>query len=167
MATAEKPLRMKMKADARLLNSAIVLIGVSMFGCAGNPPSTIGLEEGRLAPCPGTPNCVVSQGGDKQHHIDPISYDGEKTAAVEVIKQVVQGMAGSRIATDSGDYLHVEFKSKMMGFVDDVEFYFPETGVIHMRSASRVGYSDFGVNRKRIETIRQLFQTRLSKDGRK
>jgi hypothetical protein len=63
------------------------------------------------------------------------------------------------------DYLHVEFKSKLMGFVDDVEFYFPDSAVIHMRSASRVGYSDFGVNRRRLEKIRKRFQNRLSKDN--
>jgi uncharacterized protein (DUF1499 family) len=125
----------------------------------------IGLNEGRLAPCPDRPNCVVSQGGDKRHHIDPIAYDGEKPAAVETIQQVVQEMAGTRIVTQTDDYLHVEFKSKMMGFVDDVEFFFPDSAVIHMRSASRVGYSDFGANRKRLEKIRQRFQMRRPKDG--
>ena len=126
----------------------------------------IGLKDGRLAPCPNRPNCVVSQGGDKRHHIDPIAYEGEKSAAMELIQQVVQGLAGIRIAAQTEDYLHVEFRSKMMGFVDDVEFFFPDTGIIHMRSASRVGYSDFGVNRKRLEKTRQLFQKRQSKDGK-
>ena len=66
-------------------------------------------------------------------------------------------MPGSRVITDKQDYLYVEFKSRIMGFVDDVEFYFPEESIIHVRSASRMGYSDLGVNRKRIETIRQHF----------
>ena len=137
-----------------------------MAGCAGQPPADIGLNDGRLSPCPGRPNCVISQGGDKQHHIDPIAYEGERTAAVAMIKLVVQEMAGTRIVSESDQYLHVEFRSKIMGFVDDVEFFFPDDAVIHVRSASRVGYSDFGVNRKRLEKIRGLFQTRLSKDGR-
>ncbi len=119
----------------------------------------IGLNEGRLSPCPSTHNCVVSQGGDERHHIDPIAYDGPKNGAVETIKQVVQGMAGTRIVNQTDHYLHVEFRSKMMGFVDDVEFFFPNTAIIHMRSASRVGYSDFGANRKRLEKIRQLFKS--------
>jgi len=126
----------------------------------------IGLIDGRLAPCGGKPNCVVSQGGDERHHIDPIAYEGKKTAAVETIQQVVQGMAGTHIVTQTDHYLHVEFRSKMMGFVDDVEFHFPDTGIIHMRSASRVGYTDFGANRKRLEKIRQLFKNRQSKDGK-
>ena len=125
----------------------------------------IGLKDGRLAPCPGRPNCVISQGGDERHHIDPIAYEGEKPAAVEMIQKVVQGLPGSRIAVQTDDYLHVEFRSKMMGFVDDVEFFFPDTAVIHMRSASRMGYSDLGANRKRLEEIRQQFQMRRSKDG--
>ena len=83
-----------------------------------------------------------------------------------LIQQVVQGLAGTRIVTQTDHYLHVEFRSKIMGFVDDVEFFFPDTTIIHMRSASRVGYSDFGVNRKRLEKIRQLFQKRQSKDGK-
>jgi len=155
-----------MKPDAKPLKVSILLTGAILFGCAGQPPGDIGLNDRRLAPCSGKPNCVVSQGGDKQHHIDPISYEGSKNVALETIKQVVQGMAGSHIVTQADHYLHVEFRSKIMRFVDDVEFFFPDAAVIHMRSASRVGYSDFGVNRKRLEKIRELFQKRQSKDGK-
>jgi uncharacterized protein (DUF1499 family) len=101
------------------------------------------------------------------HHIDPFECDGDEAAALETVRQVIQGMDGQRIVTQTDQYLHVEFRSKIMGFVDDVEFYLPGTGVIHVRSASRVGYSDFGVNRKRLEKIRKMFQTQRSKDGRK
>jgi len=152
--------------DARSLNVSILMTGVVLLGCAGQPPADIGFNDGRLASCPGTPNCVISQGGDKKHHIDPIAYEGSKNDAVAMIRQVVQGMAGTRIVTQTDDYLHVEFKSKIMGFVDDVEFLFPDTAIIHMRSASRVGYSDFGVNRKRLEKVRAMFQKRRSKEGR-
>ena len=127
----------------------------------------IGLKDGRLAPCPNSPNCVVSQGGDNRHHIDPIAYEGEKPAAVELMQQVVQELPGTRIAVQTDDYLHVEFRSKIMGFVDDAEFFFPDAAVIHMRSASRLGYFDFGANRKRLETIRHRFQKRQSKGGRR
>jgi uncharacterized protein (DUF1499 family) len=153
-----------MKTDARSLNVSILLTGVIMLGCAGQSPMDIGVKDGRLAPCPARPNCVVSQGGDKRHQIDPIVYKGERSAAVKLIQQVVQGTAGTRIVAQTDDYLHAEFSSKMMGFVDDVEFFFPDDAVIHMRSASRVGYFDFGVNRRRLETIRQRFQRQRSKD---
>lgn len=156
-----------MKSDAKgLIASLSLLTGVIMFACAGKPPTNIGIRDGRLAPCSGTPNCVVSQGGDPQHHIDPIAYSIEKTDAIEIIKQIVQEMAGTRIVTEEANYVHVEYKSKIMGFVDDVEFYFPEASFIQVRSASRVGHSDLGVNRKRIEEIRQLFHTRLTEGGR-
>ena len=128
-----------------------------MFSCAGKPPANIGVTNGRLAPCPDSPNCVSSQSDDKKHTIAPLVYNGGKTAAKETLTQVVTSMAGSRVITDEEDYLYVEFKSRVMGFVDDVEFYFPDESIIHVRSASRMGYSDLGVNRKRIETIQQRF----------
>jgi uncharacterized protein (DUF1499 family) len=160
MVTVAIQMAKKMKADARSVNASILLTSAILLGCAGQPPGNIGLDDGRLSPCPGKPNCVISQGGDNQHHIDPIAYEGNKSDAVETLKQVVQGMAGTRIVTQTDDYLHVEFRSRIMGFVDDVEFFFPDSAVIHMRSASRVGYFDFGANRKRLEQIRQLFQKR-------
>ncbi len=128
-----------------------------MLSCAGNPPTTIGVTNGHLAPCPDSPNCVSSQSDDKPHTIAPLVYNGEMAAAKKTLTQVVTSMPGSRVITDKQDYLYVEFKSRIMGFVDDVEFYFPEESIIHVRSASRMGYSDLGVNRKRIETIRQHF----------
>jgi uncharacterized protein (DUF1499 family) len=127
----------------------------------------IGLKDGRLAPCPNRPNCVVSQSGDKRHRIEPIAYEGAKPAAMALIQQVVQELAGTHIVTQTDKYLHVEFKSRIMGFVDDVEFFFPDSAVIHMRSASRVGYFDFGTNRKRLEIIRDRFQMKWSEDSRK
>ncbi|MGA6926388.1 MAG: DUF1499 domain-containing protein [Desulfosarcina sp.] len=144
---------------------ALILTGsMAIFGCAGRPPAHIGVNDGHLAACPGSPNCVVSRTGSDRHFIDPFDYSGQRTEAMAVIRQVIQGMDGTRIATETDHYLHVTFESKWMGFVDDVEFYFPDRPVIHVRSASRVGYYDFGVNRRRMETIRTLFQARKSAD---
>lgn len=137
-----------------------------MFSCAGNPPTTIGVTNGHLAPCPDSPNCVSSQSNDQEHAIAPLVYNGEKAAAQETLKGVVKSMAGARVITDAKDYLYAEFKSRIMGFVDDVEFYFPAEPIIHVRSASRLGHSDLGVNRKRIETIRKMFTAQMSETGR-
>lgn len=142
------------------MTALALLTGTLIIGCAGMPPTGIGVRDGRLASCPNKPNCVVSQGGDRPHHIEPIAYTGDKSMARNTLKQVIQGMPRTRIVTEEADYFHVEFKSRILGFVDDVEFYFPDTPIIHVRSASRMGYSDLGVNRKRIEKIRQLFQAR-------
>lgn len=136
----------------------ITFTGVLMFGCSGKNPGTLGISNGKLTPCPSKPNCVSSQEtDDKTHGIDPIRYHTPATAAYNKIKGIINAMDRTTIIEEKPDYLRVEFKSKIMGFVDDVEFYFPGNGQIEMRSASRIGYSDLGVNRKRLEHIRSLF----------
>ncbi len=126
-------------------------------GCAGNPPHNIGVQSGRLAPCPKKPNCVISDQTDADHFIEPIGYSGNRKAAMQRLKSIVTAFDRTRIVTESDRYLHVEFKSFLFRFIDDVEFYFPDEKIIHVRSASRMGYSDLGVNRKRIEAIRARF----------
>lgn len=120
---------------------------------AGKRPANLGAKEGKLAPCPSSPNCVCSQASqvDGQHYIDPLPL-----VAIADIAGVVTEMERTTIVTESDTYLYAEFKSKLMGFVDDVEFFRDEAaGVVHVRSASRLGQSDLGVNRQRVETIRQ------------
>lgn len=127
---------------------------------SGSRPDNIGLKEGQLAACPKSPNCVVSQGtADAEHAIAPLNYSGTSTDAMNVLRQVVEAMDGSEIVEQTDNYLYAEFTSQLMGFVDDVEFYLPpdEAGTIHVRSASRLGQSDLGVNRKRVEAIRAAF----------
>ncbi|HEY9735635.1 MAG TPA: DUF1499 domain-containing protein [Trichocoleus sp.] len=126
---------------------------------AGSRPNTIGIKDGKLAPCPGSPNCVVSQGAqDKEHAIAPIAYSGSQTDALNRLKAVIAAQPRTAVIEERDDYLYAEFSSRLMGFVDDVEFFFdPGAPVIQVRSASRLGESDLGVNRKRIETIRAAF----------
>lgn len=142
------------------MNRIVLLLvgGILIAGCAGSGSVPLGIKNGRLADCPGKPNCVVSQGGDEDHHVDPIRYSGDREAAFLRLKQVVQQEPRTRIVSETRYYLHVEFTSALMRFVDDVEFFFPaDESVIHVRSASRVGYSDLGVNRRRVERIRAAF----------
>jgi len=138
----------------------MVLVGVFMTGCAGSPPFHLGLKNGRFAPCPDRDNCVSSQSRDEKHRVAPLAYNESRESALKHLKEVVQSMKRTRIVDESNDYLRVEFTSAVMGFVDDVEFYFPHEPIIHIKSASRIGYSDFGVNRKRVEKIRELFLKR-------
>jgi uncharacterized protein (DUF1499 family) len=135
----------------------ILACGVLCFGCAGTPPGNPGIKDGRLQPCPDTPNCVVSQNADPSHHIEPIRYDMTREAAFERLKSIVQSTKRARIVDENDHYLRAEYTSLVFRFVDDVEFYLPDEPVIHVRSASRLGYSDLGVNRKRIEDIRSRF----------
>lgn len=122
----------------------------------------LGIEDGRLAPCPNTPNCVSSQAAasDKQHSIEALTYNGEPEQAHQRLDRVIAGMKRSRLVTREANYWRAEFKSALFRFVDDVEFLFDYNEKrIDVRSASRVGYSDLGVNRKRIEEIRRRFSS--------
>ena len=130
-----------------------------MFKFAGKRPNNLGVTAGKLASCPSTPNCVCSQidKSDNQHYIEPITYEGSPQDALTKLKGVIQGMERTAIITEEANYVYAEFTSKLMGFVDDVEFYLDETeNVIQVRSASRLGKSDLGVNRQRVEEIRKL-----------
>lgn len=126
---------------------------------AGKRPSNLGVQDGRLAPCPNTPNCVSSQSTDTVHKIEPLTYKSSSEEAFAKLKQAIASLPRTKIITQSPNYLYAEFTSTIMGFVDDVEFYLDaDAKVIHVRSASRLGQSDLGVNRKRIETIRAKLQ---------
>lgn len=126
---------------------------------AGKRPTNLGVHEGKLAPCPNTPNCVSSQSQDIKHKIEPLAYNSTPAKVLANLRTVIQNTARTKIIQETSNYLYVEFTSAIMGFVDDVEFYLDEDAkVIHVRSASRLGQSDLGVNRKRIETIRTEFE---------
>ncbi|MEO0014805.1 MAG: hypothetical protein RLZZ535_3194 [Cyanobacteriota bacterium] len=121
-----------------------------MFNFKGTKPSNLGVKDGKLATCPGTPNCVNSQSDNAQAKIEPLP-----AVSIAEIKKVVDGMEGATIIEKNENYLYAEFKSKLMGYVDDVEFYLDfDTNGVQVRSASRLGKSDLGVNRKRVEEIR-------------
>ncbi len=126
---------------------------------SGRRPDNLGLRDGRFAPPKRTPNCVSSQAdkrNDSRHYIEPLRCAGPYANAWAALKAVVHSMEHVKIVTEKLNYIHAEFTTKLMGFVDDAEFYLDEkAGVIHVRSASRLGRRDFGVNRKRVEAIRR------------
>jgi uncharacterized protein (DUF1499 family) len=126
-------------------------------GCAG--PRT-GLVDGKLSPCPDSPNCVCSQDARPAHSIAPLTYTGPWPAARQKLLAVIRSMPRSCVVAEQADCIHAEFASAVFGFVDDVEFRVDaEAHVIHVRSAARVGYFDLGVNRRRVEEIREKFMT--------
>lgn len=139
----------------------IAMASKPLFSFSGKRPDNLGIQNGKLAVCPNSPNCVSSQTatGDAEHHIAPIAYKSAPTEVMSKLKSVLAGMERAAVITETGDYLYVEFTSALMGFVDDVEFYIdPSTpGELQIRSASRLGQSDLGVNRKRVEEIRAKF----------
>lgn len=138
----------------RILLMALGLLG--LIGCAGAPPKNLGAREGILAPCPGSPNCVSSQAANERHRIAPLVFSGDPGAAFARLKRVLAGRSDTIIVDDLPDYLRVELRTIL--FVDDGEFLLDRTNkVIHVRSASRLGYSDLGKNRSRLEAIRGQF----------
>lgn len=115
-----------------------------------------------LPPCPSSPNCVSTQATDEGHAIAPYRYRKSRAEAKEALKNIVQAMSRTKLVEEDESYLHYEFTSLLLRFVDDVEFLFDdEAKTIHFRSASRVGYGDLGVNRKRMEEIRSLVGDKL------
>ena len=122
-------------------------------------PDNLGLKNQLFSPCPETPNCVSSQENNSQHRIQPLTFEGSLELAKERLHQVINSMRGTRIITQDVVYWHVEFTPQLIQFIDNVEFYFDESpSLIHVRSASRQGYWDLGVNRRRVETIRSRFE---------
>jgi uncharacterized protein (DUF1499 family) len=129
---------------------------------SGTRPSGLGVRNGKLKALPSSPNAVGSQDADKSHAVAPLAYTGTREEEIRKLRSIIGDTPGARIVEETPDYLYAEYESSLLGFVDDVEFYLPAyEKVIHVRSASRLGYSDFGVNRKRIEHIR----TRLKQAG--
>lgn len=138
----------------------ILFLILIIQGCSGMRPKDIGVKDGKFKACPGSPNCVSTQSADPEHRIDPIIYTGSISDAMDKLVKVINSMERTKIITRTDDYLYAEFKSKLMGYVDDVEFYFVDgRKTIEFRSASRLGYSDLGVNRKRMEDIRKLYNS--------
>ena len=125
---------------------------------SGGRPANLGVTDGKLSPCPESPNCVSSQSTDKKHDIEPLRYQDTLAEARDRLVSVLYSMGRSAVVSVREDYIHAEFTSWLFRFVDDVEFYFDDDHkTIHLRSASRTGYSDLGVNRNRIERIRTRF----------
>ena len=124
---------------------------------SGKRPDNLGVKDGRLASCGRRLNCVSSQAdpADAQRYVAPIPFEGDAPAALSAARKAVERMRRATVIRQEGNYLHAEFRSKLMGFVDDVELMFDErSGVLHVRSASRLGRRDYNVNRERVEALR-------------
>jgi uncharacterized protein (DUF1499 family) len=142
-----------------LLSVILLLPAALLIGCHGTRPSSLGVRDGKLAACPESPNCVSSHLTDETHRIDPLPYAGSGADALARLSAIVRSLPRTTIVTEKPDYLHAECTSRIFRFVDDVEFLADDRAkVIHVRSASRLGSSDLGVNRKRIELIRSRWQ---------
>lgn len=150
--------------------SIVIVVFVSLavlltvLSCASNPPKTQ-LVDGRLRPCPESPNCVSSESDSASSRIEPLTFKDPPEKAWGDLKETIRDMGGE-IQEEHDGYLWTTFTSRLFRFVDDVEFRMVSTdGIIHVRSASRVGYSDLGVNRRRVEKLRTLFNQKKDQEA--
>jgi uncharacterized protein (DUF1499 family) len=130
-----------------------ILSSVSGAGVEG-----LGATEDKLAPCPDSPNCVSTQSKSKRHTMEPLPYLQTREATRERILSILKGMKRMQIVKLTEFHIHVEFRTALWRFVDDVEFLLDdEERVVHFRSASRAGYYDFGLNRRRMKEISEKY----------
>ena len=133
------------------------ILSILLAGCVGERPENLGVINGRLAACPGSPNCVSSGAKDPRHAILPLTFAGDPRAAFARLKETLARRSDTAIVEEGPGYLRVEFRTRL--FVDDGEFLLDrERPQIELRSASRLGYYDFGLNRRRIEAIRRDYR---------
>lgn len=160
--------RVLIPALALLLALPLLMLLAAQLGAfAGRLPADLGVREGRLKPPSATPNSVHSQAALWPDHpqrayaqIDPLPLRGGGPATLAKLRALIAAMPGATVVTVRDDYLQTSFRTRWMGFVDDAEFWFdPAAGVVQLRSASRLGRRDFGVNRARIETLRAALAT--------
>jgi uncharacterized protein (DUF1499 family) len=154
-------------ALALLLAGAVAGLALHVATATGDSvfswkrPDNLGVKDGRLAPPKRSPNSVSSQAdaADAEHYIAPIAFKGGALAAMAAVRKAVESMQGSTVIRHEGAYLYAEYRTKLMRFVDDVEFWFDEkSGLIHVRSTARLGRRDFGVNRARVEALRRRIE---------
>jgi len=151
-----KPARLVIIGPIILVVGFVVLKLLSFTGSA----PVRGQVVRELPECPVSPNCVCSHNSDEAHSIAPIKFIGDSSKVWERLQRTLVTLGGRRSANDEGRYVRYEFRSRIFGYVDDVECLLdPGEGRIEIRSASRSGYSDMGVNRKRVERVRGEIET--------
>lgn len=148
--------------------ATMLVVGLSLLSCAGTRPEDLGVASGRLTACPDSPNCVSSDAGsaDEVHHIAALALSGDASEAWKLAREAVAGTERTEIVVEHEGYLHAESTSALMRYVDDLELHLrPDQGSIAVRSASRVGQGDMGVNRARVEALRARLAERGVVDG--
>ena len=149
-----------------VIGLAVIVVSVVLAGqlglLRGKPPHGLGVNDGKLKRLSSTPNSVHSQaelwpGHAQQEYarISPLALKGDGGATITKLKALLQAMPGVQIVDSRADYVYATCQTRLMKFVDDIEFWFdPSAGVVQLRSSSRVGRNDFGVNRARVEVLR-------------
>jgi len=126
---------------------------------AGSGPGGKGLLDGKLRPCPNSPNCVSSVADQSTKRMEPIIFSGTPEEAISRLKKLLASIDNAKIAEEDGGYIRAEFTTSLFGFIDDVEFLLDEKNRrIDFRSASRLGLSDLGTNRRRMKELKSRLE---------
>lgn len=141
----------------------VLTFSVLLTACSGSRPDNLGVVNSSLTACPDTPNCVSSDSHDVEHYVPAFQLEQAADIVWEEIKAYIKQQSNMQIVFEKADYMHVESTSSLLGFVDDFELHLrQQEGIIAVRSASRLGHSDFGVNKQRVEDLyRELNQKQL------
>lgn len=142
-----------MKRFISVISALFLLLGVRLVVENASPPTTLGLDDGKLAPLPDTPNAISSQTDDSSRRVTAFPFRENMELTQICLKKAIAAYGSYHFVTEDPTYWHVVFSTKI-GFKDDVEFYFDQnSGLVQFRSASRSGYSDMGLNRKRYNAL--------------
>ncbi len=137
------------------IGAILLMVTMPLLSCTDKTPANLGISESKLTPCPKSLNCVSSDARDSKHNIPPLQLIMPPSEAFQIARKLVLDLPRTHIVNETTDYLHAECRSALFGFVDDLELHLrPTEGIIAIRSAARLGYSDFGVNRRRVESLR-------------
>ncbi len=141
--------------------AACLLCAMPIFSCTGKRPSQLGVSDRGLAPCPPSPNCVSSDASDAAHRVEAFTLSASPDESWRVLREEVAALPRTTVIEETPNYLHAQCSSALFGFVDDLELHLRESAnAVAVRSASRVGYSDLGVNRRRVERLRKALRAR-------
>jgi uncharacterized protein (DUF1499 family) len=140
-----------------VLGIVVLVIIVGMIRVQRTSRPELGIQEGKLLPLPNKPNCVATQSGNSTQRMEPIPYSGDRETAQNKLLQILNQLPRTTLIKNEPKYIRIVFRSAFFGFPDDVEFLF-DKHTIHFRAAARLGHSDFGVNRKRMDNITHLFE---------
>jgi uncharacterized protein (DUF1499 family) len=144
-----------MKKILKVFIEPLILVTI-IWGCSGNPTEPYTSEPSGSLDCPDTPNCVSSLAKDPKHRVEPLKLKKDPKTSWDIVRKTISSLPRTKIVSADDADIHAECRSMIFRFVDDLMLHLtPSDGIIHIRSASRTGYSDFGVNRRRVESIRK------------
>jgi uncharacterized protein (DUF1499 family) len=144
-----------MKKLLRAFIEILILVTI-LWGCSGNPAEPNNSEPSGFLDCPDTPNCVSSLAKNPKHRVEPFKLKKDHKTGWDIVHKTVGSLPRTKIVSADNRDIHAECRSMIFGFVDDLMLHLnPSNGIIHIGSASRTGYSDLGVNRRRVESLRK------------